>query len=209
MATDTNAFDAYLKDQLHRDIIFRVAVWAVIATAAGFYATRKASFSGFDYFEKSADLLLPLSNLFGSVSVLLVLIALFFKDAEYVDSAQYGQRTKKGKIGGFFRRLAGDISLWVIGTLIGLITALSIAVILALRNQGIKLDDWVAIGWMYFVFLGFLVVMAALNAFVRRAEPPLTRVPPFCCQLRTANRVLLFYGACAIFILAYALYFGG
>ena len=111
MATDTNLFDAYLKKHLHRDIIFRILIWLTIATSTGAYATRDTQFSGLDYFKKAADLLLPLLNTFGSIAVFLVLIALFFKDAEHVHPARYGQDTKAGRIGGVFRRLAGDISL--------------------------------------------------------------------------------------------------
>lgn len=209
MATDTNAFDAYLKDRLHRDILFRIGIWSAIAASAGAYATRKAQFSGFDYFEKAADLLLPLLNLFGSISVFLVLIALFFKDVEHVHPDGYGQGTKIGKVGGVFRRLAGDLSLWVIGTLISLLTALSIAVVLATRNSTVTPKDWAAITWMYLVFFGFLFVMSVLNVYARRAQPPLADAAPFRGFMTSPTRVLLLYGACALFVVWYAGYFGG
>lgn len=209
MATDTNRFDAYLKEHLYLDIVFRIGIWLIIAISTGAYATRNVEFSGFDYFKKVAEVLLPLLNTFGSVAVGLVLIALFFKDAEYINPAKYGQATKAGRVGGFFRRLAGDISLWAIGAVISLITALSFAVLFALRSNVIKNGDLVAIAWMYAVFFGFLAVMSVLNVFARRAEPPLTGKGGFVNFLTTSNRVLFLYVCCAMFIILYIGYFGG
>lgn len=209
MATDTNAFDAYLKKYLHRDILFRIVIWSVIAAATAAYAVRDTQFSGFDYFNKAAVLLLPLLNTFGAVSVFLVLVALYFKDAEHINPKQYGQDTKIGKVGGFFRRLAGDISLWVIGTVISLLTALTSAVILAMRSGSITARDCVAIAYMYGLFMVLLAVMSVLNVLARRAEPPLTASAHLKGALTNSKRVLLFYTSCSLFILGYAWLFGG
>ncbi|MCF7752195.1 hypothetical protein KQ945_15645 [Bacillus subtilis subsp. subtilis] len=204
MATDKNAFDDYLKGRLHRDILFRVLIWASVAGLATYHASRSEQFTSIAYFQRVADSLTPLVNAIGVGAIVLSAVALLLKDLERVSPDHWGQSTCIGKLGGVVRRLAGDLGLWVVGAVI---TILSAVVFLAFdaywSNQMTGSNMW-AILMMFVVFVILAVVISVLNTFVRRAEPPLTGANMFSCVLTTAPRVASFYAV--IFAATYLLY---
>lgn len=193
MANDKTAFDDYLKAELHRDILFRVFVWASISGLTAYYASHDRSFTTIVYLKRAADTLGPVVNAIGIAAIALSGIALVLKDLEQVAPNTWGQSTPAGRIGGVARRLAGDLSLWVVGALVTLLSAVTYAAVDAYRHGALTAGNAQAIFVMYFVFIVFLVVVAALNVFVRRAKPLLTINSPFSQMLTTAPRVIAFY----------------
>lgn len=195
MATDKTAFDDYLKDRLHRDILFRVLVWASVAGLATYYASRSADVTSVSHLQRVADSLTPMVNDIGVSAIILSGIAMVLKDLENVSPAYWGQSTIAGRIGGLVRRLAGDLGLWVIGALITILSAVAFVAIDAYRVGQMTAKNFWAIFMMFLVFVLFAAVVSFMNVLVRRSAPPLTNSMGFSSYLTTAPRVVLFYAA--------------
>lgn len=195
MATDKTAFDDYLKDRLHRAILFRVLVWASVAGLATYYASRSAEFTSVSHLQRVADSLTPMVNAIGVSAIILSGIALVLKDLENVSPAYWGQSTIAGRIGGLVRRLAGDLGLWVVGALITILSAVAFVAIDAYRVDQMTTKNFWAIFMMFFVFVLFAAIVSFMNVLIRRLAPPLTNSKGFSTYLTTAPRVILFYAA--------------
>lgn len=195
MATDKTAFDDYLKEKLHRDILFRVVVWAAVAGLATSYASRSAQFSSISHLRRVADSLAPLVNTIGVIAIMLAVVALVLKDLENVSPTCWDQSSKAGRWGGVFRRLAGDLTLWVVGALVTILSAVAFVAFDAYCAGQMTAENFRAIFMMFFVFILFAAVISVLNVLVRRSGPPLTNAKVFSSILTTAPRVLLFYAA--------------
>jgi len=193
MATDSNWFDDWLKHRLYRDILFRIVVWSLIASITVYFASSDVEFSGVAYLERAARSLLPVLNLVGSGAIMLSLVAMMFKDAEHVGSSSWGKNSTLGRFGGVTRRLAGDLTLWVVGSLTALLCAVTVALFQAVHLGAITSKNAIAIATMYLMFSVFLVITAILNVFVRRAEPSLTSIEPFSRILTKSWKVVLAY----------------
>lgn len=204
MATDKSAFDDYLKEELHRDILFRVLVWAFVAGLATYYASRSAQFTSISHLQRMADSLGPMVNAIGVAAIVLAGVALVLKDLENVSPAYWGQSSIAGRLGGFIRRLAGDLTLWVVGALVTILSAVAFVAFDAYRAEQMTTKNFAAIFMMFFVFILFAVIVSILNVLVRRPGPPLTRTKRFSSLLNTAPRVVLFYAA----ILTFAYFIG-
>ncbi|MCI4569491.1 hypothetical protein [Lysobacter sp. CFH 32150] len=202
MATDSNWFDDWLKRRLHRDIIFRILVWSSIASATAYFASRETGFSGIGYLANASKSLLPVLNLIGSAAIMLSLVAMMFKDAEHVGGVKWSKSSSLGRFGGIVRRLAGDLTLWVVGSLVALLSAVTVVLVQAVNIGAMTSRNASAIAVMYFVFGIFLIVTAILNVYVRRAKPPLTASIPFSLFLHTPWRVVPVY-VLAIGFIAY------
>lgn len=193
MATDKTAFDDFLKQRLHRDILFRILVWASIAGLTASYASRDKAFTTVAYLQKTANALMPVVNTIGVAAIVLSVIALILKDLDHVAPVRWGQSTIAGRIGGAVRRLAGDLGLWVVGALVTLLSAVTFLTLDAYRANALTPDNVQAIFVMYLVFMMFLAIIAVVNVLVRRSKPPLTTSHPFSGMLTTAPRVIGFY----------------
>lgn len=193
MATERTAFDDYLKGSLHRDILFRVLVWAFVAGLTTYYASRTTDFTSISHLQRVADSLAPVVNAIGVTAIVISGIALVLKDLEHVSPAHWGQSTTAGRIGGVIRRLAGDLSLWVVGALVTILSAVAFVAFDAYRTGQMTSGNFWAIFMMFFVFVLFAVIVSVLNVFVRRSQPPLSGSKGFKDFLTSAPRVVLFY----------------
>ena len=202
MDTDKTAFDDFLKQKLHRDILFRIMVWASISGLTAYFASYDTSFTTLAHLQKVADSLMPVVNVIGVIAILMSGVALVLKDLEHVAPVTWGQSTVAGKIGGFVRRLAGDLSLWVLGALVTLLSAVTLVALGAYQANAMTAHNVAAIFTMYLVFLALLVVMAILNVLVRRAKAPLAASRPFTDFLTSPTRVI----ACYCFVLAFTIF---
>jgi DMSO/TMAO reductase YedYZ heme-binding membrane subunit len=167
MSTDVNAFDQYLKNCLYRDLLFRTIVWLGVSLATGFLVITFGGSTALSYFERVGKTLAPLVNSIGVGGLLLCLLALFLKDLEFVSKNAKTIAATRGMLGGFVRRLAGDISLWTLGALVAMLSAM----IIALLHTSMSKLEVGAVSSLAFL----LVLMAALtsiaNVFVRRSGP--------------------------------------
>lgn len=193
MATDKNRFDEYLKETLWRDIAFRVVVWVGIATATAYFANHSTQALRLEYFSRAVTSLTPVLNIVGVIGIIAAMLAMMFKDAEHVNPAGWGQTTKRGKFGGFVRRAAGDLTLWVIGALIALFAASLVAVLPALWSGTLQAADGKVICILYLYLAMFLAVICTMNVHVRRLEPPLAQRPVFSDLLTSSGRVVFLY----------------
>ncbi|WP_103308081.1 MULTISPECIES: hypothetical protein [unclassified Pseudomonas] len=171
MSTDKNRFDDWLKQNLVRDLVFRALVWLIISIIAAYFAIHTLNIPPLDYLDRMGKSLGRLVNSLGSVSILLCLPALMFKDLE----ASVKNPRRKAFMGGCFagvvRRLAGDLSLWTLGAII----TLSSSFLLVATIVELKSSDYLPLG----VFIATAIMMiggiGAINFFVRRSAPtPLT-----------------------------------
>lgn len=124
MSTDKTWFDGKLKRNLYLDISLRISIWLVIALSTIAYASSELGFSPLSPLQKSMSHLMPVIVDVMRVSIVLCLAALLLKDLESVAPASWGQQTSIGKFGGVVRRIAGDLSLWIIGALTTVLASL-------------------------------------------------------------------------------------
>lgn len=167
MSTDKNLFDDYLKKNLVRDLVFRALVWLVISGIAAYFAIHTLNIQPLDYLDRMGKSLGRLVNSVGSVSILLCLPALMFKDLEASVKTPGYKAFMGGCFAGAIRRLAGDLSLWTLGAIITLSSSfLLVATIVKLQSS-----DYLPL----FVFTATAVMMiagiGAINFLVRRSAP--------------------------------------
>jgi hypothetical protein len=156
MATEETVFDKYLKENLWKDLLFRAVFWVAIS-ALGFYNSPAIS-----------NLVFRVANIMGTAAIFLGLVALMFKDLEQLSPQRWGRGSILGRVGGVFRRLAGDITLWTLGTLV---STLFIVGLFGFRSTG-SLSDWALFTFLYFLLAAMCSIVAVLNVYVRRIEPP-------------------------------------
>ncbi|MCC6964085.1 MAG: hypothetical protein IT585_12595 [candidate division Zixibacteria bacterium] len=183
MSTDKNRFDSWLKEDLYRDIIYRVFLWASISGSAVYLATGLGQLAAVEYFEQVGKGIMPLLNIVGTIALILLLLAMMFKDLEYVDDFHFGQARVIGCIGGFVRRTAGDLSLWVLGAVVAIFTSASVAVFAEATTLGLGLQAVLQLTRFYALILLMFLGIACLSVLVRREEPPTS-------SLRTAPALL-------------------
>jgi hypothetical protein len=191
VSTDKNVFDDFLKKNLVRDLAFRGLVWLVISGVAAYFAIHSLNIQPLDYLDRMGKSLGRLINSIGSVSILLCLPALMFKDLEVCVKNPKCKAFVGGWLAGGIRRLAGDLSLWTLGAII---TMASSFFIVAMMVE-IKRSEYVLLGVFTLTVLMMVTGVGAINFFVRRSAPtPLTEC--------TSNPLALLatYGTCTVLL---------
>jgi len=165
MSTDKNLFDDYLKKNLVRDLLFRALVWLIISGIAAYFAIHTLNIQPLDYLDQMGKSLGRLVNSVGSVSILLCLPALMFKDLEAsVKTPRYKARMG-GCFAGAIRRLAGDLSLWTLGAIITLTSSFLLVATIVKLNA----SDCVPL-LVFTATAGVMIVgVGAINFLVRRS----------------------------------------
>lgn len=166
MPTDKINFDDFLKEKLHRDLVFRGCAWITISAIASYYAIHYESADPFQFMLQTTEKTMRILNTLGVFAILLACLALLFKDLQSCDELSWGQHTKKGYIGGIVRRLAGDLTLWMLGAISTIITVICVAIFSANSPLPIK----ALLGIFIIVLLSWLTVISLLNIAVRREE---------------------------------------
>ena len=167
MAVEKTRFDDWLKENLWRDLIFRSFIWVSIASLASYFTLTIDAADANKYFKGQTNSVFRLSNVFGTIAIFLGLVAMMFKDMEVLSPSMWGRNTRLGGIGGFFRRLAGDLTLWTLGALVAVL--LTITVYGAIAN-GTTSRDWAIFSIFYLLVAAMCLAVAFLNVYVRRAE---------------------------------------
>jgi len=166
MALDKSRFDEFLKANAWRDLAFRAAVWFAISGAAAYLALHKGIRAS-QFLERVVTSVAPLVNLVGTFAVLLAMPALALKDLEAVAPGAWGQGTRRGRVGGFVRRLAGDLLLWTLGAFATVLSAIAVAAWI----EGISRSDVAPLGLAAFKVALLTATTALLSVGVRRAGP--------------------------------------
>ncbi len=195
MTTDKTQFDTYLKQALHRDIVFRVAVSAAIAVAASTLASSSVDYDAVAFFNDTARKLGPLINIVGVASLVLSLLACVLKDLEHVSPERWGLQSSASWWGGAVRRTAGDLTLWLLSSLVAFFFAMFGATFYAIFSETISLKEGLAMVVSYVVLLAFTLVVSVVNICVRREAPPLATARHFSHWMRSPARVLFAYAA--------------
>lgn len=185
MAIEKTRFDNWLKNKLWRDLIFRSIIWALIACLGAYFTLYVDAVSTNDYLIKNTKFIFNLLNTLGSATLFLALVALFFKDMEALSPVMWGYDSKLGGIGGLFRRLAGDLTLWTLGLLVSVLFTVSVYGVMA---EGFVWQKWAIYSLGYLITVGACFVVAFLNLLVRRADPS-----PLALEYSNAYGVAFFY----------------
>lgn len=196
MAVETTVFDTWLKANLWRDLLFRTAIWVSVALLAAYFAFNVDVLSANAYFKSQTNNAVRLVNIIGVIAIFLGLVALLFKDLEAVKPTFWGQTRCMGKLGGVFRRLAGDLTLWALGILVSGLIAVTICGVAA---KGASWKDWAIFSVTYLIVICMCLAIAFLNVYVRRAEPFLAK------EMRRPVLIGLIY-LVIIFGMGYAIY---
>lgn len=172
MSTDSNDFDIYLKENLWRDLGFRAALWVIVSLSIANFAISDDPAKAVDHALRIGKSFFPLANSLGIAGLICGILALLLKDLEATTSSARLRAATRGRVGGFIRRTAGDLTLW---TLAGL-AMFSLAYLVAIWHSPMK-----AIDVLHSVINGTslalaIAVLAGLNVLVRRHGPsPLVR----------------------------------
>jgi hypothetical protein len=167
MPVEVTRFDSFLKEKLYRDILFRIALWLSIAALTARVATEKIS--SLEYFGRLVQTLMPVLTEVMWWTMFLSVPALVLKELEFVDPVRWRSDSPIAMSGGAVRRLAGDLSLWVIGAIVTLVSATAMVTSDALFDTSSRGAGFLAIVWVAALF--GLVLMSIVNVHVRRAEP--------------------------------------
>ncbi|WP_426339718.1 hypothetical protein ACN9MZ_26055 [Pseudoduganella sp. S-14] len=166
MATEKTVFDDWLKENLWRDLVFRATFWFVIASIGAYYSLTIDSQSTNEYLKRQSNSVFRTANIIGTVSILLGIVAMMFKDMEPLSNI-WARDSRLGRIGGVFRRLAGDMTLWTLGALV---STLFVIGLVGFRSAG-TLTEWALFTFLYLILVAMGFMAALLNVHVRRAEP--------------------------------------
>lgn len=195
MTTDKNQFDTYLKQALHRDIAFRIAVWAVIAVVAAILSSSREGYDAIAFFNATARELGPMISKVGVAALVLSLPACVLKDLEHVSPEIWGQQSGASWWGGAIRRTAGDLTLWLLNSFVAFFFAMIGATFFAIFSESISLREGVAMFISYIVVALFIFVVSVVNIYVRREAPPLATARHFSRWMRSPARVFATYAA--------------
>jgi len=190
MLTDDNAFDKKLKTNLFLDLGFRFGLWLLISMAiAGVVLDRGDSL--LKHFDRVQSALAPLANTFGTFALLLCVLALMLKDIEHTTKSESVRKATRGMLGGFVRRTAGDLSLWLLATLTSLLSAFVLAVV----SAPISPSEYGIVTYLgvFLVMLGGFASMA--NVYVRRGGPT-----PLVKHVKDARWVAVCWGSGLAFL---------
>ena len=168
MATD-NEFDEFLKQNLWRDLVFRALIWIGISMATAVVAIYGQGVEPEEFVNRVVQTLSPLATSIGVFSLLLCGLALMLKDLQATLEVPRLKAATRGKLGGFVRRLAGDLSLWTLGAFITLQSAFAIA-LFAVKMEP---NDYITVGAVAVPLVVITTVIAVANILVRRAGPTL------------------------------------
>lgn len=195
MATEKTKFDDWLKDNLWRDLIFRSVTWISVASLASYLSLSVDAVTANQYLKNQTNTVVKLSNIVGTIAILLGLIAMIFKDMEAVSPGIWGKETLLGGwIGGFLRRLAGDLTLWTLGALVTVLFSITVYGLLA---SGTSWRDWAIFSFSYLLIAILCIFVAGLNVLVRRAETFLPEMfsnsyVVLCCYVATIIATVYF-----------------
>lgn len=172
MSTDKNEFDANLKKNLAKDLIFRGVVWTTISMVAAFFGITQNQLTPIEYLEKTLITLAPMINTVGIASFILCLLAMAFKDIEEMSKNESWKKAASGTFGGLVRRLAGDVSLYTLGALIAMFSTMIVYCILEPTSK----KDLYELLKLSAPLIVFFLFMAFANILVRREKPtPLSK----------------------------------
>jgi hypothetical protein len=194
MSTDVNDFDKYLKERLHRDLLFRALIWLGISLGTAYLAIHDGGSTPIAYLERVSNSLSPLINTIGAFGLMICLLALLLKDLEAVSTNEETKARTRGHLAGFVRRLAGDVTLWTMGALLAMISALTVVCF----SSPMSNRDVIAARGLFFLLAGITAFTGAGNILVRRSAPtPLAQDVK-----KPAILVLVYLGALAVVIFA-------
>lgn len=193
MSSDKTWFDEKLKGNLYYDICFRAFIWLAISIIALRHAVARSDFSPVAAFSNSMENLLPVVSDVTRAAFVVCIAALILKDLEHVAPLQWGQDTFIGRIGGVVRRLAGDLSNWILGALI---TFLASFVLLAtfINQSGAWSDgtrSFVAVMAVFFAVS--IPAFSVVNVWIRRDLSLVSSHAKFVEMCNSPSKVLGFY----------------
>lgn len=193
MTTDKTWFDEKLKRNLYLDILLRMSIWLVVALLTIAYARQEAGFHPILPFQRGMNNLMPVVVDVMRVSLVLCFMALLLKDLEHVCPKFWGQETALGKVGGVVRRLAGDLSLWMLGAL-----ATVLASIIYLAGFVHAQNAWTYeiksfVGVMTFILSVLILVLSIVSVLVRKNTSLVSSHEKFSTMFNTPWRVIGFY----------------
>lgn len=161
---DVNNLDTYLKEKLHRDLIFRSIIWITISLIVISASVHFHGMPAIDFFVRVSDSQYDVVNSFGIIALNFSILALLLKDLEQITINIKTKRSTSGIIGGFVRRVAGDTTLWLLGMLQALLAAFLTAVIF---TDGI-FSVWPLLFFFAIYLVTIIFITAFLNIQVRR-----------------------------------------
>lgn len=193
MSTDKTWFDEKLKRNLYLDTLLRMSIWLVVALLTIAYARQEAGFHPIMPLQRSMNNLMPVITDVMRVSLVLCFMALLLKDLEHVCPKLWGQETALGKVGGVVRRLAGDLSLWMLGALTTVFASIIyLAVFVQMHDAWTyEIKSFVAV--MAFILFVSMLVLSVVSVFVRRNTSLVSSYEKFSEMFNTPWRVVGFY----------------
>jgi hypothetical protein len=190
--TDVNDFDAWLKQNLLLDVLFRCAIWAAIAACTAYLALFYAGIPPIDFLTRMTSTLAPLVNMIGTFSLLLCILALLLKDLESSMQDPIKVAAARGYLAGIIRRAAGDLSLWTLGAFVTMLTSLVVVWPEVVRTE----QDSAAATKLSYLLGGMAIVTAFVNVFVRRAGPVIVGQADLPLFFRRTATITVIYGVC-------------
>jgi hypothetical protein len=189
MSTSDTKLDTALKKHLGLDLAFRSVLWLAISGGAAHLALSSGT-APVEYLGRVSSALAPLVNTLGVIGLLLSVLALLLKDLE-ATLPPTAQEATRGWLGGFVRRVAGDLSLWTFGALLTMLCVLAIAV----AEVDMSMSERAAVMSLGALLLLMTLLTGMASIFVRRAGPtPLVKTvtrPPLLVALYMAVLAIL------------------
>ena len=193
MATDKTWFDDRLKRPLVLDIAFRAGVWLCIAFVTFKHVSKSATFSPVAGLETAFNVLMPVMVAILPWCLVLCFFAMLLKDLEKVDDARWGQGALVGRLGGVVRRLAGDLTLWILGALVSVASSVAVVAYYAYREHTWS-DEITHFIVLMIMLLGIpFAVFAYVSTWVRRDVSLVSSHANLSTVCNTSWKVLVFY----------------
>ena len=193
MSADKTWFDDKLKGNLFFDLGFRFLVWLSVAFLAFKHASNRADFSPIDAFMASQENLMPVVVDVMTVGFVLCTLAMLLKDLEHASPAYWGQDTTLGRAGGIVRRLAGDLTLWIIGAMVTLLASLAVLAMHIHQAGAWSEDVKTFVFILSFVLAVSTATFSVISVWVRRKTSLLTSRQKLMEIFNNGPKVLLFY----------------
>lgn len=184
--TDTET-ELSLKQSPFRDLCFRAVIFVVIASIATIKGIKH--FDPLAYLDGLGHSVAPMLNILGSIAFILCIPALMTKDLEITLTNKKLRAIVRGRLAGYSRRLAADLTLWSFGALISMLTSL----VIVMTQVPLASSDYAPAAITILWIVALIFAMSVANIQIRLLRPtPLASIHP--------GLITLIYVAAFLFI---------
>lgn len=176
MTLDSSKFDKWIKTGTHRDLMFRAAIWTIVALSGARLAIGQRATVD-DYCIFCIESVFPFVRTVDGFVAVIAILAILSKDLAIIHPLRFGELRWLGKVGMVVRRVASDLCLWVLGGYSTILTAITLSLVNISISNSSKFNPWKLAEFLSVEVMVPLAIFLLITYFVRDGrESPIIRL---------------------------------